>query len=134
MCDPEDEITRTVNVEREENVLNRKCGKKILTNEQAVDIYIHKMTILQSLISNPSLLLTNENPLRGRSMSVSLTFDISSKTVRDIWNRRIWQNATKHLWTAEETLISGFDCQQKSKIVCPKVAHRASSHLIILYL
>jgi hypothetical protein len=36
--------------------------------------------------------------LRGKSVSVSSMFDVSPKTIRDIWNRRTWQRATHHLW------------------------------------
>jgi hypothetical protein len=28
-------------------------------------------------------------------------FDVSPKTIRDVWNRRTWQRATCHLWEEE---------------------------------
>ena len=38
---------------------------------------------------------------RGQSEPVSKLFGVSSRTVRDIWNRRTWVFATKHLWACE---------------------------------
>ena len=34
---------------------------------------------------------------------VSKLFSVSSRVIRDIWNRKTWANATKQLWSLEST-------------------------------
>ena len=39
--------------------------------------------------------------LRGQSVRVSERYNVSAKTIRDIWSRRTWTFATDSLWHAE---------------------------------
>ena len=39
--------------------------------------------------------------LRGASPPIAVRFGVSSRTIRDIWNRKTWAFATKHLWHLE---------------------------------
>ena len=45
--------------------------------------------------------------LRGQSQAVSKRFGVSSRTVRDIWNRRSWACETKQLWSREPFSVGG---------------------------
>mmetsp|Transcript_45553 Transcript_45553/g.143075 ORF Transcript_45553/g.143075 Transcript_45553/m.143075 type:complete len:407 (-) Transcript_45553:60-1280(-) len=64
--------------------------KRILNAELAFKIYSEKISGLGHK--------TVESCFVGRR------YGISSKTVRDIWDRRTWTQATKSLWTPEERL------------------------------
>eukprot|EP00291_Cryptomonas_curvata_P006166 CAMPEP_0172183482 /NCGR_PEP_ID=MMETSP1050-20130122/19018_1 /TAXON_ID=233186 /ORGANISM="Cryptomonas curvata, Strain CCAP979/52" /LENGTH=214 /DNA_ID=CAMNT_0012857121 /DNA_START=126 /DNA_END=767 /DNA_ORIENTATION=+ len=77
----------------------------ILTSSKAVEIYMHKLSILQDHGARncPESLYVC---LRGRSGFVSSDFNVSPKTIRDIWTRRTWQRATCHLWEDEDSLLT----------------------------
>ena len=60
----------------------------ILTESQAVSIYKQKPEICHKEINRRAA---------SRSRLVSVNYGISSKTVRDIWNRKTWLFATHHL-------------------------------------
>jgi hypothetical protein len=36
------------------------------------------------------------------AITLSKRFNVSPKTIRDIWNRATWVKATRHAWTVEE--------------------------------
>ena len=61
----------------------------VLTKEKALQIYECR----------PSIAKDNK---KGQSQPVSLRFDVSPKTVRDIWNRKTWPYATCSLWSQSE--------------------------------
>ena len=61
-----------------------------LTESQAVEIYMLKMSIA-----------VDSQRLRGASPPIAVRFGVSSRTIRDIWNRKTWAFATKHLWHLE---------------------------------
>mmetsp|Transcript_53917 Transcript_53917/g.112595 ORF Transcript_53917/g.112595 Transcript_53917/m.112595 type:complete len:241 (-) Transcript_53917:7-729(-) len=48
------------------------------------------------------------DPLLGRSVAVAKKFNVSPKTIRDIWNRRSWAQETRHLWTSDERRMIRF--------------------------
>lgn len=73
---------------------------KVLRQEQAAEIYAHKIAALQPGTFKASL-LPAEVKLRGKSMQLAKWYGVSAKTIRDIWNRRSWVKATKHLWETE---------------------------------
>ncbi len=74
----------------------KRINRVILTACDAENIYKEKLLIANS---NPNTLTrTSSKTLRGQSVSVSTRFDVSPKTIRDIWNRRTWLRATCHLW------------------------------------
>ena len=72
---------------------------KILSEEQAVEIYKEKLAFLRK----PAGTRCKTESLRGKSTVTSSKFYVSPKTVRDIWNRRTWQHATSFLWSYEES-------------------------------
>ena len=66
----------------------------VLTAQQAADIYKLK----------PLLCETSDQPkIRGQSIPIANQYGVSPKTIRDIWNRRTWVVATKHLYTEAGT-------------------------------
>jgi hypothetical protein len=78
------------------------CQRKggILSKELAVEIY--KRNIVHADGSGQSTNSSSESKLLGRSSVVASMYNISPKTVRDIWNRVTWKHATCHLWTEGE--------------------------------
>jgi hypothetical protein len=71
-----------------------------LTFEQARDIYLRKLQYLTA--HKPSRTYANcftpeENALRGKSTLVSYRYNVSPKTIRDIWCRKTWLLATNDL-------------------------------------
>jgi hypothetical protein len=47
--------------------------------------------------------------MKGRSGPVSKLFGVTARTVRDIWNRKTWAYATRHLWPREDSFALGGD-------------------------
>ena len=75
--------------------------RTLLTKEQAVEIYMIGQAIRDCGI----------DPIReSRSSQTAKRFQVSPKTIRDIWNRRTWRNETRHLWANNE----------KPMVRCPK--------------
>ena len=71
-----------------------------LTLEQARAIYLEKLEFMTSHI--PSRTYANcftpeENALRGKSTLVSNRYNVSPKTIHDIWCRKTWIHATNDL-------------------------------------
>jgi hypothetical protein len=64
--------------------------RAVLTEDQAIHIYSQREKT--DCFGYQSL----------RSASLAKHFDVSPKTIRDIWNRRTWANETRHLWTEDE--------------------------------
>ena len=62
-----------------------KAYQTVLTGRDAVEIYLAK-------------------PEKGRhdASFLAVRFNVTAKTIRDIWRRRTWWRATRHLWTPEE--------------------------------
>lgn len=46
-----------------------------------------------------------DSNIKGKSVPVSKRFGVSPKTVRDIWTRRTWANATCAVWSENEVEI-----------------------------
>jgi hypothetical protein len=76
----------------------KKRPRVTLNEEKAVEIYRRKIELLQKT----SPMQTPSSSLQGQSMRISYMFDVSPKTIRDIWNRRTWQGATRHLWPEDD--------------------------------
>jgi hypothetical protein len=76
----------------------------VLSPEKATDIYAYKIGLLSKRYSSTAA--DSSHLLKGQSVPVGKKFNVSAKTVRDIWNRRTWTFATSNLWH-EEDLTSG---------------------------
>ncbi len=81
----------------------------VLTDKEAFEIYKFKFPL-------------DKFQMKGRSVPVSRKFNVSPKTVRDIWNQRTWTNATRPLWSAYEVglnicYFTSFDQQRVLQLI-----------------
>jgi hypothetical protein len=67
-----------------------------LTEVLAQEIYRHKIQLESKNIR------TSGARIKGPSAAIARLYNVSAKTVRDIWNRVTWKYATSHMWTASE--------------------------------
>jgi hypothetical protein len=67
----------------------------VLTASQAKEIYMHKI-----MLETPDNFVSclHGSRAKGQSVPISKMYNVSAKTIRDIWNRRTWTFATCHLW------------------------------------
>ena len=68
---------------------------KILTQAQAVDIFIYK-ALAQQKPKDAKKKRSFQNT--ALCSQLSKLYRVNVKTIRDIWNRRNWKLATSHLW------------------------------------
>jgi hypothetical protein len=75
----------------------------MLNEQQVLEIYMVKLALQgQSRDDGPD---SNKMQLiKGQSVRVSTMYGVTSRTIRDIWNRQSWAYATKHLWHLEPQL------------------------------
>jgi hypothetical protein len=72
--------------------LSKPYPRSVLTKEEAVRIF--------QLRQVPS----GCDPARViKASAVAKKYNVSPKTVRDIWNRRTWTVETRHLWTSDQS-------------------------------
>ena len=71
--------------------------KIILTAEQAVEIYKSKPSA-SSLTGISKTHRTRTSPSR----TLAAEYGVSSKTIRDIWNRKTWGASTLHVFERQE--------------------------------
>ena len=77
---------------------SKQC-RIVLTPQIAMEIYACKME-LEAVIKQHSCTMPRM-PLQGQSSYVAERFNVSAKTIRDIWNRRTWTFATSSLWRGD---------------------------------
>ncbi len=77
-------------------IRNYNCVSAMLHESDAIILYLLKIDAS-----------TNNQSKRGRSGPISKLFGVSARTVRDIWNRKTWAYATKHLWACEDSFGLG---------------------------
>jgi hypothetical protein len=76
-----------------------------LNAAQAQEIYRYKILLLQPN-NIGSCLQSAQSKMRGQSVPVAERYGVSPKTVRDIWNRQTWVDATEKLWDEDSSLSS----------------------------
>lgn len=69
----------------------------VLNSEAAAEIYQYKLALITP-DSFKSCIQKNEMKIKGHSTHLALKYGVTSKTIRDIWNRKSWISATAHLW------------------------------------
>ena len=74
--------------------------RNIISRNLAVEIYSYKIRF--AAYSKCSV---TSSSLRKARTRVSKLFDVIPKTVKDIWNRKSWVQATSHLWVLETEYI-----------------------------
>ncbi len=67
--------------------------RAVLTEEQAIEIYAFGQKMKNHGVDPPK---------DGKSVALAKQYDVSPKTIRDIWNRRTWTQETRHLWGENE--------------------------------
>jgi hypothetical protein len=77
------------------------CGRRgtVLSEELAVEVYKYKLAICFDSCDQSS---SSEKKFKGQSSVIARMYDVSPKTVRDIWNHITWKYATCHLWSEKE--------------------------------
>ena len=92
----------------------KSAESRVLLNKTlAIEIYQTKLT-LAAPTSFESCLKDSRIKMRGKSAKLSKIYGVSAKTIRDIWNRKTWANATNHLWDQEPMFMevnSAFICR-----------------------
>ena len=73
----------------------------MLTKKQAEEIYMIKLS-QHTRHSNELSPDYCQRSLRGKCSFVAKTYGVSPRSVRDIWNRYTWEEATCHLWRHEQ--------------------------------
>jgi hypothetical protein len=74
----------------------------------AAEIYKEKLALIITPASSESCLKDDARvEMKGKSVQVSAKYGVSAKTVRDIWNRRTWIDATSFLWSIESLRSEG---------------------------
>ena len=81
---------------------HKPCRRIVLNERIAAEIYAYKLKLLTPT-SFESCFQPLETKIRGESSRLCTRYGVSSKTIRDIWNRRSWTTATTHLWMREES-------------------------------
>ena len=71
----------------------------MLTEQDSVKIYESKIRWKEELRSGHTV-----RSIRGQSVPLSKLYGVSSRAIRDIWNRQTWAKATQHLWGKESAL------------------------------
>ena len=66
---------------------NPKNSRVVLTPQLAREIYLYKIGF--ECLDHSAMLL------KGRSVQISKKYNVSPKTIRDVWNRRTWAFATE---------------------------------------
>ena len=70
----------------------------ILNAETAYEIYKLKIQIMTNSLTFSSAMMSRSEKIRGKSKPIALKYHVSTKTIRDIWNRKTWVDATRILW------------------------------------
>ena len=88
----------------------------MLTESKVVEIYKHKLSLLakKCTAAATSTKMSSSMSLRGESSSIAATYGVSSRAIRDIWNRQTWAVTTRHLWLQESEIAVTVDFSDAS--------------------
>ena len=70
--------------------------RKSLTQEDAVEIYKHKLHFMQA--STETSRQARAKFIKSESVALAIRYRVSPQAIRDIWKRKTWVAATSHLW------------------------------------
>jgi hypothetical protein len=84
-----------------------KRQRVILTPKLAREIYTRKLVLLAQ--ERSELNFNGSNSLKGQSVPLAHEYNVSAKTIRDIWNRKTWMFATRDLWCEEGDETTGIE-------------------------
>ena len=74
----------------------------MLSASDAVEIYQCKLCLGE--VKETVDVGLNIQMIRGQCFPLAKKYGVSPRTIRDIWNRRTWGYATKHLWPIENEI------------------------------
>jgi hypothetical protein len=74
----------------------------ILNGSLATEIYKEKLALITPTSVESGLKDDARVKMKGKSVQVSAKYGVSAKTIRDIWNRRTWTDATSFLWSSHD--------------------------------
>ena len=122
-------------------------SKHGLTTEHVEQIYLWKLVF--NGISLPSHVMHSDvgrsfermrhtfpqttSSTHGLSNPLSKIYEVTPKTIRDIWNRSSWKHATKHLWVYEKDKV--FYTAFFDFVVCARLTEisscRQQTHVVL---
>ena len=79
---------------------SEKVHRVLLNKAAAEEIYQHKLSLIAPT-SFKSCIEKSAIRIKGQSAKLAKIYCVTAKTIRDIWNKRSWTNATCHLWGRE---------------------------------
>ena len=91
-----------------------------LTAEQAIEIYKYKIEI--SAQESQTDQGCNKK-LRGRSTGLAERYRVCPRTIRDIWNRRLWGNVTRKLWAEEQPGLVQIESSGSTMVKTDSILH-----------
>lgn len=79
---------------------------QMLSERQVVAIYMAKLALrVQSREDDPDTNFAQK--VKGQSSRFAAMYRVTSRAIRDIWNRQSWAYATRHLWNLESQISEG---------------------------
>ena len=91
---------KSLHVSARTSIVTRRGA--VLSEELAAELYMHKLAKLNGVEIHARGSLASGQGLKGSSMAVAQMYNVSPKTVRDIWNHKTWKYATWHMWSQTE--------------------------------
>jgi hypothetical protein len=88
----------------------------VLSESHAVEIYKIKLAFELSGPVGESRQQSPSSRIKGKSADIGRVYNVSPKTVRDVWNHVTWKYATCHLWTESDGLVAQSPGKQASSI------------------
>ena len=74
----------------------------ILTEQQAIEIYRTKIVLMETIQSDKTLKNAHSTCSSSERADLAKLYGVTSRAIRDIWGRRSWQYATRHLWPQDK--------------------------------
>ena len=84
--------------------------RALLTELQAIEIYKLRKAKQKCVVRT-----VDNARITVSAADLAKKFNVSPKTIRDIWNRRTWTQETRHLWTEDERPLVRFKCPKQQK-------------------
>ncbi len=81
------------------NLSNRSPEHRIITEQQAIEIYKRKLEFMKSIRTESGR--TRTARIKNKCVELGRQYRVSPKTIWDVWNRKTWVVATSSLWAGE---------------------------------
>ncbi len=77
----------------------RSPEHRILTQQQAIEIYKQKLDFMKSVRTESGR--TRTARIKSKCVELGSQYHVSPKTIWDVWNRKTWVVATSSMWAGE---------------------------------